>query len=279
MLKLGTTDIADMKLGTTQVLKAYLGTTLVWEKGSGPEPEPIPVPSPGPYNVSLTSVQSGASVSLTWNGGSVSGTDTVNTEIAAGTLVTYTVTYNGKTESDTVIVLRPTTLLIDVEAEKYSVVASSLSRQDDSYFFERFYARFVYEGFDAAFLLEMDNVRKLKFPVGTTSDIYLSDPMYNCTRSSKVYGETTGSYGTWQNGILTVNFTPTDADIFVHDQFDNLIPPINIDRVNGVATFYNCNFVINRSTVTVIAKKDGYADKSVSYTPGFRQNKTVTINL
>lgn len=276
MLKLGSIDISDMKLGTAQVLKAYLGTSLVWEKAA---PEPIPVPSPGPYNTTLTSVQSGATVTMAWNGGSVTGTDTVNAEVTAGTLVTYTVTYNGKTESDTVIVLRPTTLLIDVEAEKYSVVTSALSRQDDSHFFERFYVRFVYEGFDATFLLEMNNDREIKIPVGTTSTIYISDPMYSCTRKDTISGSTSSAYGTWRNGILTVNFTPTDADIFVHDESNNLIPPITMDKDNGVATFYSCNFVTNRSTVTVVAKKEGYADKSVSYTPGYRQNKTVTINL
>lgn len=277
MLKLGTIDISDMKLGTTQVLKAYLGTSLVWEKAA---PEPIPVPSPGPYNATLTSVQPGATVTMTWNGGSVTGTDTVSAEITAGTFVTYTVTLGDKTETDTIVVLRETNLLIDVEVTKNELNIHGLSRQDDGYEFDEFYVRVTYDGFDATFLCKkFDMSRIIYFPQGTTITIYISDPMYSCTRKDTTSGSMSSSYGTWRNGILTVNFTPTDADIFVHDESDNLIPPISMDKDNGVATFYSCNFVTNKSTVTVVAKKEGYADKSVSYTPGYRQNKTVTINL
>ena len=278
MLKLGSTDIADMKLGTTQVLKAYLGTTLVWEKEE-PGPDPIPVPSPGPYLTTLTSVQEGATVTMTWKGGSVTGTGTVSADITAGTFVTYTVTLGDKTETNTVVVIRPTNILIDLEVEKARLVVHSLTRQEDGYTFDRFYVRVIYPGYDATFLCERYEDKPIYFPNGTNITFYLSDPMFACARLDRTSVSRNVSYSVYQNGILTVNFTPTDADIFVHDQLNNLLPPITMDKVNGVATFYNCNFVSRESTITVVAKKAGYADKSVSYTPVNRADKTVTINL
>lgn len=278
MIKLGSTDIADMKLGTTQVLKAYLGTTLVWEKEE-PGPDPIPVPSPGPYLTTLTSVQEGAEVTLTWKGGSVTGTGTVSADIIAGTFVTYTVTLGDKTETNTVVVIRPTNILIDLEVEKARLIVHSLTRQDDGYVFDRFYVRVIYSGYDATFLCERYEDKPIYFPNGTNITFYLSDPMFACARLDRISATRNASYSVYQNGILTVNFTPTDADIFVHDQLNNLLPPITMDKVNGVATFYNCNFGSREATITVVAKKEGYADKSVSYTPANRTDKTVTINL